>query len=73
MKTQLCVSGVFSRQVSLEPIVAIPGQFCLEFQSSLETAKDPQAVQRNFQAILGRDDVLALRDLLSAMLQAQMN
>ncbi len=70
MKTQLCVSGTFSRQATLEPIAALPGKFCLKFESVLDGAKDPQAVQRNFQAILGRDDVLALRDLLNTVLQA---
>ncbi len=65
MKTQLCVSGAFSRQVSLEPIVALPGHFCLQFESTLGTAKDPKAVKRNFEVILCHSDVLALKDLLS--------
>ena len=68
MKTEISNSGVFSRQVSLEPIAALPGHFCLQFESKLGSAKDPQAVQRNFEAILGREDVLALRDLLSSVL-----
>lgn len=70
MKTEISNSGVFSRQVSLEPIAALPEHFCLQFESKLGSAKDPQAVQRNFEAILVRDDVLALRGLLDTMLQS---
>ncbi len=68
MKTQLSQIGAFSRQASLEPIDALPGQFCLQFSSVLGTAKDPQAVKRNFEAFLSREDVLVLRDLLSEVL-----
>ncbi len=67
MKTQISNSGVFSRQVSLEPVAALPGQFSLQFASVLGNAKDPKAEQRNFQAILDLDDVLALRDLFGSV------
>jgi len=70
MKTQLCVSGVFSRQVSLEPIVALPGHFCLQFESLLASAGDPKSVQRSFEASLERGDVEKLRDVLNAALAA---
>jgi hypothetical protein len=70
MKTDISNSGVFSRQVSLEPIAALPVHFCFQFESKLGSAKDPQAVQRNFEAILGRDDVLALRELLDTIVQS---
>lgn len=69
MKTQLCRNGVFHRQASIEPIDALPGQFCLQFDSLLSSAKSPLALYRNFTAILGRADVLALRDLLNVVLQ----
>ena len=68
MKIQISQNDVFCRQVSIEPIEALQGQFCLQFDSLLRSAKDPQALQRNFEAILDRDDVLALRDLLSSVL-----
>lgn len=68
MKVEISNSGIFSRQVSLEHIAALPGHFCLRFESTLGSAKDPQGVQRNFEAILGQEDVSSLRDLLSEML-----
>lgn len=69
MKVEVSISGVFSRQVSLVPIAALPGHFCLQFESTLGSAKDPLAVQRNFEAILGREDVRTLRDLLSEVIK----
>ena len=68
MKLQMSSNGVFSRHVSLEPIEALKGQYSLQFDSSLSSATDPQAIKRNFQAILSREDVLALRDLLTEVL-----
>ncbi len=68
MKTEISNSGVFSRQVSLEPIAALPEHFCLQNESKLGSAKDPQAVQRNFEAILVREVVLALRYLVSSVM-----
>ena len=68
MKLQMSSNGVFSRQVSLEPIEAMKGQYSLQFDSSLSSAKDPQAVNRNFQAILQREDLVALRNMLDAVL-----
>lgn len=68
MKTQLSQVGAFSRHASLKPIDALPDQFCLQLTSVLGTAKDPQAVNRNFEAFLSREDMLALRDLLNDVL-----
>jgi hypothetical protein len=68
MKIQISQNDVFCRQVSIEPIEAMQGQFCLQFDSLLRSAKDPQALKRNFQAIVSRDDVLALRDVLDSAL-----
>lgn len=69
MKLQMSSNGVFSRHVSLEPIEALKGQYSLQFDSSLSSAKDPQAIKRNFQAILQREDVVALRNMLDATLE----
>ena len=70
MKIQISQNDVFCRQVSIEPIEALQGQFCLQFDSLLRSAKDPQALKRNFQAIVSRDDVLALRDVLDSALHS---
>jgi hypothetical protein len=70
MKIQISQNNVFCRQVSIEPIEALQGQFCLQFDSLLRSAKDPQALKRNFQAIVSRDDVLALRDVLDSALHS---
>ena len=70
MKIQISQNDVFCRQVSIEPIEALQGQFCLQFDSLLRSAKDPQALKRNFQAIVSHDDVLALRDVLDSALHS---
>ena len=70
MKIQISQNDVFCRQVSIEPIEALQGQFCLQFDSLLRSAKDPQALKHNFQAIVSRDDVLALRDVLDSALHS---
>jgi hypothetical protein len=69
MKINISNSGVFQRIVDIEPVDSLPAQFCLRFQSVLTSAKDSLAQQRNFEAILGRDDVMALRDLIDAALK----
>jgi|GEM_PF-3327841 len=69
MQIEMSNSGVFSRLVALQPIASIPGGHSLQFSSRLDSARDPQAIQRNFEAILDRADLVALRQLIDAALQ----
>lgn len=69
MKTEICRQGGFYRVVSLEPVAALPGQFVLAFASVLDSARDAQAQQCNFSAVLGQADVQTLRDLLDETLK----
>jgi len=68
MKTEISNCGVFSRQVSLEPIAAVPGHFHLQSKSTIGSAKDPLATQHNFDAILAQEATLKLRNVLNVVL-----
>ena len=68
MKTTITKNDVFFREVIIEPIAALPEHFSLQVFSVLLSAKDPKARNRNFEAILDRKDLAALRDLIDATL-----
>lgn len=68
MKTQLTHAGDFVRQVELLPIAAQPGSFHMQFSSQLTSARNPEEWQRNFGLVLKKEELLALSDLINAML-----
>lgn len=68
MKATISQTGVFSREVVIEPIAALPEHYSLQVFSLLLSAKDPTAAQRNFDAIVDRRDLAALRDLITSTL-----
>ena len=68
MKTEISKCGVVSRQVSPEPIAAVPGHFHLQSKSTIGSAKDPLATQHNFDAILAQEAALKLRNVLNVVL-----
>jgi hypothetical protein len=68
MKATITKNDVFFREVVVAPIAALPERFSLQVFSVLLSAKDSAAAQRNFEAILDRKDLLALRDLLDTVL-----
>ena len=70
MKTSVSQNEVFYREAEIEPIEALPDHFTLKFHSVLLSARSPNSPQRNFEAILDRQGVESLRDLLDAILQA---
>ena len=68
MKTIITNTGEFLREVQVEPIKAIPGNFLLQFNSQLATARNPDLWQRNFSLVLQRQELLTLRDAIDAVL-----
>lgn len=68
MKATISQTGVFFREVVIEPIAALPEHYSLQVFSLLLSAKDPTAAQRNFDAIVDRRDLAALRDLITSAL-----
>jgi hypothetical protein len=67
MKAVLTQTGDFLREVAIEPISDPQGTYHLQFSSRLLSAKDPQAVQRNFSAILTLAELGVLRELLQRL------
>jgi hypothetical protein len=73
MKATILKTGDFIREAEITRIGALEDCYHLEFSSILQTAKDPQAVQKNFGLIMKRDELQALSGLLSAALQPVQN
>ena len=70
MKATILKTGDFIRQAEITRIDALEYCYHLEFSSILQTAKDPEYVQKNFGLILKRAELQALSDLLSAALRS---
>jgi hypothetical protein len=68
MKATILKTGDFIREAQITRIDALEDCYQLEFSSILQTAKDPQSVQKNFGLILKRDELQALSNLLNAAL-----
>jgi hypothetical protein len=68
MKTRITHAGDFVRQVELQPIAAQPGSFHLQFSSQLTSARNPEEWQTNFALVLQRDELEALREVITAAL-----
>ncbi len=70
MKATILKTGDFIREAEITRIDALEYCYHLEFSSILQTAKDPESVQKNFSLILKRAELQALSDLLSAALRS---
>jgi hypothetical protein len=68
MKATILKTGDFIREAEINRIEALEDCYHLEFTSILQTAKDPQSVQKNFGLILTRGELTALSGLISAAL-----
>jgi hypothetical protein len=68
MKTTITKAGDFIRAVEVKTIAAVPGSYHVQFSSQLSSARNPEEWQNNFALILGEEDLVTLRDLLSAAL-----
>jgi hypothetical protein len=73
MKATILKTGDFIREAEITRIDALEDCNHLEFSSILQTAKNPQSVQKNFGLTLKRDELQALSDLLGAALLAVEN
>ena len=69
MQITISKNDSFIRHASLHPIDAIDGQFFLQFSSVLLTSKNPDAANRNFEAVLDLDGLLALKRLIDEVLR----
>ena len=68
MKQTITTSGDFTRAVEIDAIAAVPGSYRVQFSSQLRSARNPQEWQTNFALVLQKNDLEALRDLISAAL-----
>jgi hypothetical protein len=68
MKTTITTAGDFIRAVEVKAIAAVPGSFHVQFSSQLSSARNPEEWQNNFGLILNAEDLMRLRDVLSAAL-----
>lgn len=68
MKKTITTSGDFTRAVEIDAIAAVPGAYRVQFSSQLRSARNPQEWQTNFALVLQKNDLEALRDLISAAL-----
>lgn len=69
MKTIISQNDSFIREAVIKPVACLEGHFSLQFHSVLLTARNPKASNRNFEAILDREGLLSLMDLLNAVLK----
>ena len=70
MKAIVSQNDSFVREAVIESVGALDGHFSLRFYSLLLTATNPTASHRNFEAILNREGMESLKDLLDAALKA---
>jgi hypothetical protein len=69
MKTIISQNDSFVREAVIDPIDCLAGHFSLQFRSVLLTARNPGASNCNFEAILEREGLQSLKDLLDAVLK----
>lgn len=55
MTTIIRTSDCYALHVTCDPVKALPGQVEIRIQSEFTGAKDPQALQTKFQAIVDRE------------------
>jgi len=68
MKTIITNAGEFVRAVEVNPIAAQAGSFQLLVSSQLRSARNPDEWQSNFNVILQRSELTALRDVIQVAL-----
>jgi hypothetical protein len=69
MKALITQTGDFTRQAEIAPIRSQPDTYQLQFMSRLNTARNPDAWQRNFALILTASELKALKGLIEGALK----
>jgi hypothetical protein len=68
MKALITHAGDFIREAQVNPIEAVPGSYWVQFRSQMASARQPHEWRNNFDLVLQKHELEALRDLIDAAL-----